>query len=659
MKLAPEKDSHSTTPREELPSAEEAEGISQISRREILWASFPSFLLGFGYLLFYSQILFRWWRPQGTSAAVLTTTSLVCLGAGLVIAGFLLIRLARRFIAEMHSSALVHYALLATLVALLLVSLFSASKPAHLIQERDFANYHLTIPKQNWLWGDWRSSGWNGGAFVSLLLEFGYSPFWVGAQMVNKLPQFLLFVFLLIKVWMGFPLLRVARPYLSGLLAVISLFAFRGIEIQVGMAMLDLPALYFLASLSLLALILPRTSGGRRRKLGWLLSLGAGLDVCGLIGYKSFAFIFFVPLLIAAEILLRKLFQISLVRPARGRLRLVPLTLPLIVILLPNLGRTFYFTGDPVYPVFPPLTREFCHSSHLRNLSCSDIRLESLRFRRALTNYGYGHGPVDLAKAFLLLPLAWGGHSRVTNKFDYPLGIFWFATWGLLLWAIFLSRDRSTRRPALFAGGLAALLFCIWFAGSQQSRWLYPALFFLALFWAYAIGGGTALPDAMGRFKISKRHIRTLLIALTCLAAAANGARIIRSQRHTLSCFGKACLASNPRYIRDYETQCGSSPLLISNPKDRGYLNCRVEWTIGGLSQPAPEGKKQYDKTGLAGATRTFLRSAFKWGLGSPPATELSFRFRSLQPSSRSLLRWGLGNRRREILARYQESKIP
>ncbi len=59
MKPDPKGSSVSATPQGRLASVEEAGSVSPVSPREILWASFPSFLLGLGYLLFYSQIVFH------------------------------------------------------------------------------------------------------------------------------------------------------------------------------------------------------------------------------------------------------------------------------------------------------------------------------------------------------------------------------------------------------------------------------------------------------------------------------------------------------------------------------------------------------------------------------------------------------------------------
>jgi hypothetical protein len=233
-------------------------------------------------------------------------------------------------------------------------------------------------------------------------------------------------------------------------------------------------------------------------------------------------------------------------------------------------ARSFYFSGDPFYPVAPALTRALCVDERLGpGLHCSDV-LGNAEWQHSniVGAYGYGHGPVAFAKALALMGTTIGGFSPVNNRFDYPMGPMWYAAW--LLVAALALRSRRSRKIALFAGAGALGFFCVWFAGSQQSRWLYPTLLILGAFW------GWVTAEARGR-------TAAVLVLIPAVLALVNMARVARANRLTWDCVGEECLMSKVQYYEDYKRACppGGVPLSIDAVIERGYLNCVLNFDKG------------------------------------------------------------------------------
>ncbi|MBI3544174.1 MAG: hypothetical protein HY075_12965 [Deltaproteobacteria bacterium] len=536
----------------------------------LLLSSYPSLLLGLGGVLFYSQTLLGWWSPGGAGAALLATLASIALLAGLCFGVARFSELARATLAEAENGdeRLAAKVLVALLAGFLLLAFLSALKPAHLVQEGDFVNYHLMLPKQHWLAGSWRPIEWSHFEYRTLLLDYALSYLWVGLPLLNKLPQFVFVLFLALKLWSFFRELGSARPHLTGLVAVLALFASRGVAVQVGTAMLDLPVIYFLVSLALGVLCFQK-----RRASGWL-SLVFGIDLAAYLGHKSFGIVFFVTFLFGSEIMLRLLFRRSLLGFARN-LRWRWVAVPVVALWGANLARSFYFAGDPLYPLALPLTRRFCDSSRLLSSRCEWIVQMAETIRSDAFAYGYGYGLKGLLKAFLILPLSIGGQSPVNNVFDYPLGLVWYLGWGTLLAAAAFSR--KLRPAALFSGAIAVVFFGLWFMGSQQSRWLYPVLLLFAMTLAYFFQA--ILAGARGRRRAAL--LASTVAVLGCFVAV-NGARVVRSQRWTLGCLGAECLKARAGYYADYTRPCPEAPLELDDVAERGYLNCRI------YTRPAP-----------------------------------------------------------------------
>lgn len=528
-------------------------------------ASYPSAMLTFGFALFYSQITLGWWSPGSWPAnlfLLISSAAVLAIGAGLAV--YLGGRFFNQVLREANESIILRRLALggmAVLGGFILIMLFSDLKPAHLIQESDFLNYHLLLPKQFWLKRSWAPVIWSDFEFLHLSNQYGLSYLWLGLPMLNKLPQFLLVTFFILRAWLLCVVLAPRQPFLAGLTGILAFFAFRGVAIQVGTAMLDLPFLYFLAGL---ALGLVRFLRDEVKSTRWC-SLIVGIDLAAYLGQKSFSIIFLAALVLAATALAYALIGKKKLWVVLGRMHLGWVAAPVFLLWFPTAVRSFYFTGDPLYPVFPVLAEMFCQSSRLVGKSCESLSANAHKLFIAVQQYGYGMNPLAFLKSFFLVPLAWDGPSPVNNRFDYPLGLAWYLVWARVATDSFRGSSRTLRRHAMFALLLSGFFYCVWFVGSQQSRWLYPVILALAVSW------GVLLENVP-----PKR--RMVYMALTITMLCVNGARVIRSQRHSLACFGESCLASNSRYWEDYHRSCSKDgeEVEIDDRAERGYLNCRI-----------------------------------------------------------------------------------
>jgi hypothetical protein len=113
------------------------------------------------------------------------------------------------------------------------------------------------------------------------------------------------------------------------------------------------------------------------------------------------------------------------------------------------------------------------------------------------------------------------------------------------------------------------LLFFLWFALSQQGRWLYPDLLILALYWGYFLGEG----DGISHLK--RRNLTGLLI-LSLFFVTINGGKIVLSQASNLGCFGESCLKFQPQLYEEYHRECPPADIRVPNGSHLGYFNCRV-----------------------------------------------------------------------------------
>ena len=181
-------------------------------------------------------------------------------------------------------------------------------------------------------------------------------------------------------------------------------------------------------------------------------------------------------------------------RAGRGSMRAVlALALPIAVVWMPWVIRTWIEAGNPIYPLYWDIFGGPDWS----------VRLGE-QFIGWQQSIGMGRDPLD----YLLLPwrvFTAGGTGYET--FDGRLTPIWLVFLPLAIW-----RARTSRRArrALVAAGL---IFLGWSLGSQQMRFLIPALPLLALAAADGVWGVLSLPGV-------ERRLRSPSVSRALLGAA-------------------------------------------------------------------------------------------------------------------------------------------
>ncbi len=68
---------------------------------------------------------------------------------------------------------------------------YSSLFPPHLVQEFDFLNYHVTIPRQHLITHSFAHLPWSSADLYLMPVQFALTPFWLCTKLLNKLPQFI------------------------------------------------------------------------------------------------------------------------------------------------------------------------------------------------------------------------------------------------------------------------------------------------------------------------------------------------------------------------------------------------------------------------------------------------------------------------------------
>jgi len=103
-------------------------------------------------------------------------------------------------------------------------------------------------------------------------------------------------------------------------------------------------------------------------------------------------------------------------------------------------------------------------------IGASDYCLNAVR-----NGYGHGRSWIDFITHFWLVAVPSQG---VNNQFDYPLGLSYLIVLGPFIW--FMLQSLKDRRIAILPW-LVFIFWLSWFAGSQQSRWLYIPILLMYL----------------------------------------------------------------------------------------------------------------------------------------------------------------------------------
>jgi len=163
------------------------------------------------------------------------------------------------------------------------------------------------------------------------------------------------------------------------------------------------------------------------------------------------------------------------------------------LILLPWLVKNAAFTGNPIWPLL---------YSTLDGQAWSET-LSRMLMRWQWADYGAGHSPLDW---FLLLPRVFIRSDYSMERFAGSVALMPLA--GAVLGLIVSPERRRLVWPPL---GCFLVLFALWSLGSQQTRFLIPALPLLALSALPAINVAFRFPFGWTRFLTGLALVVTLV----------------------------------------------------------------------------------------------------------------------------------------------------
>jgi 4-amino-4-deoxy-L-arabinose transferase-like glycosyltransferase len=420
--------------------------------------------IGIGFLLCAVQ----WFRP-----AILYPIAGALLGAALVVRlrRGIGIRAAFRLPPFRLDESLLAGALTVAFVILLFVNLLP-------ILAADAAAYHLTVPRLYAEHGGFREVPYNVYSNWPLAIELLYG---LAMQLKDhRLAQLVHWGFGVLTILAVYRFARQQRGHYAGLLAAVLLLANPVVFVECCVAYVDL-AFAFFFFMAFWYVSEYRADPARRRVALLLAGVSGGV----LVGIKltGVAAVLLLAVLCLAPAALRS--------PGRRRLRDFALlfVLPCAALGLPWLVRSWYYTGNPVYPflygVFggPYWSGELATQLHAWH--------QSMGMRRGLADY-------------LLLPvrvILLGGPGYA--HFDGSINPVWII---LLPVAIIGARGRPLVRNGLL---LSAAYFVFWAMTSQQMRFLIPILPLLAVAAALPIGAW------LDRVRTARR--RAVLSTLTAL----------------------------------------------------------------------------------------------------------------------------------------------
>lgn len=411
----------------------------------------------------------------------------------------------------------------------------------------DAAVYHLTLPRLYVENGGFRDvpmsvySNWPLGTellFAAAMLA--------GDYMLAKAVHF---GFALLVVYALFVAVSAHKNGICAWLAGTLFLANEVVAFEIRVAYVDLAhAFFFLCAV----LFLDRALDGEEENAGAFLLLSgiccgltASVKVTGIAGAAVIAALY-APRLVA------KARRGGLAAATSGFF--VRFALPVAVLWVPWLVKSFYFTGNPFYPFF---------HDHLGGADWSATLSE--RFTAWQSGIGMGRDAID----YLLLPLRvilLGG--RGYEHFDGRISPFWLVLVPLAL--AFVRRDPLVRR-ALAAAGLS---FVIWAFSSQQMRFLIPTLALLS------IAGAVSLVRLVeGRIHTAWRNagllaLATILLVSVYLAPIQAGWRSLRIFLDFEGDLVETVVPAPLRFIN--ETLAADARLLFLNV-NRGFF-CRREY---------------------------------------------------------------------------------
>lgn len=347
-----------------------------------------------------------------------------------------------------------------------LLAAYGAIFPVHLIQEFDVLNYHITLPKQHLLRGDFSLIKWSPAEFWPMPVAYGLTPYWLVSEFPNKIPQFI-FLLGLITMVIQWTRRLSGNNFLSAHMAVFAVLGSHFIGIQMGTAMLDLTLCYLL-----------------------LASVDHFLEKKWLFGVIELCFLFWAKVMLPVQFSLIGVGLIVLVCVARmikgnqfvlGHSYVIKqwsikkvfnvgglFILCSALIAGPFLLRAIDNVGTPFYPFQTGLI----NGDSLANDNVEyweQIELVADKHKGVKNSYGQGRDFVAFGKHFWRMAVP-TKMRRVNNAFDYPVGL------PILLFIVpflFLFLKNLKERKFSLGGAFIILYWITWWVSTQQSRFLY------------------------------------------------------------------------------------------------------------------------------------------------------------------------------------------
>jgi len=413
------------------------------------------------------------------------------------------------------------------------VGLYAALYPIHLIQESDTLFYHLMIPRQHLIRGDFTFIRWAVDDILLLPIDFALAPYSLLTALPNKIMNFPFFIGLvLIAIRLGERFSE--NDWLRMVVIGLALCGSTMLTIQVGTSMLDLIMCYvFLAALDS------------------LLSKNYFMAMVEFTFYfwsKSFIPIQMILILIAlicSYFILKCFgfkkvslsFQNCLVEKNKGALQkcLILFGLLSIVIAGPFVSKAVYHVGTPFFPLGVGLIKlqppEYYQSSHWAAI----IESVNLLMKDARNSYGVGRDVIAFFKHLWLIAVP---DMNVNNSFDYPIGLVYLLVLGPFFVFLF---DAFQKKIYPLLPMFIVFFWGSWWFSSQQSRFLYIPI--------------------------------TLMIILT-ISLMKPPSKIF------LVCILFALLVNSISFVRTHKHYLGKKPMEVLRPKDAEILKLNKKFAL-------------------------------------------------------------------------------
>lgn len=501
-----------------------------------LLTHFPTFLLLIGYFVFWIELSLVP-LPGGHTSFLAPLLALLTAVAGawcfVQQEGLNVFRTALRGFLNEHPRWFSWPALLG--VSLILsVAVYAALLPSHLLQEYDALNYHITIPRQHLIRGDFSFIGWSPADLFLAPISHALAPYWLSTPLPNKIPQFFFLTGLLVVA----ARVSIRLPGVTsgmGVWTVVLLSATHAVGIQAGTAMLDLAGIYlFFAALD------SYLSGKK---------MLAGVEFAFYLWSKPLMPIFILAVLAGAWGLFLFLRRRSFYP---GRIFIGTLLVASILLAGPFLLKSWKISGTPLYP----LTSSVVSGKGCKTLeTLSSLDWAACSWAHVKDAYGHGRSWGNFIQHFWLIAVPEKG---VNNSFDYPLGLMYLIVVGPFVFLLF---DRGHRFPGWFWGLSFFILvyWTGWWFGSQQSRFLL-----LPLVGMIIIVAGSLKPTMVFR------GIVLMALMLTCLS-------VVRAHAPDWGRLPESVLREDDKDVLRRTGVMSPGGLLTANRPDMAFCPVRVD----------------------------------------------------------------------------------